>query len=154
MCPATGLFTRHNRTGAEMTRDWFYIQGDQSLLERRLLKFSSYLISVLWHSEEEGIAEIPYTLTATTLIKLGNYDLALEDPSMYTNIDPTVPREWPQIPLPSITAAQLQPEPAKIEESEKIQKLLAVHHTYVDILKSLGVDPIKHYQENQVEALL
>ena len=41
-----------------------------------------------------------------------------------------------------------------MEESEKIQKLLAVHHTYVDILKSLGVDPIKHYQENQVEALL
>ena len=77
---------------------------------------------MLWHSEEEGIAEIPYTLMASALIKLGNYDLASEDPSMYLNIDPTVPRDWPDVPLPTAAAAQpqSQPEPSKIEESEKI----------------------------------
>ena len=41
---------------------------------------------------------------------------------MYLNIDPTVPREWPDVPLPNAAAAQpqSQPEPSKIEESEKI----------------------------------
>ena len=54
----------------------------------RDLNFSSYLISVqykLWEGESE---EVPMTLIPTSLQRVGNYDLAGEDPAMYDGMDP------------------------------------------------------------------
>ena len=64
------------------------------------LIFSSYLVSVqykLWEGESE---EAPITLIPTSLQRVGNYDLAGEDPAMYDGMDPSTPREWKDVPLP------------------------------------------------------
>ena len=37
------------------------------------------------------------------------------------------------------------------DQSEMIQSLLKVHHVHVEILKSLGVDPCKEYEQGRFE---
>ena len=46
----------------------------------------------------------------------------------------------------------LQPRPQV--DPDIIKNLLEVHHGYTDVLKSLGVDPCKDYEDTRVETLL
>ena len=98
------------------------------------------------------------TLIPTLLQRVGNYDLAGEDPAMYDGMDPTTPREWKEVPLPTRQAAEAEPagpSPKQpLADPETIKGLLEVHHAYTNALKSLGVDACKDYEETRVETLL
>ena len=133
--------------------------GDWSVEEWRLNVFSSYLVSVqykLWEGESE---ETPMTLVPTSLQRVGNYDLAGEDPAIYDGMDPSTPREWKEVPLPTRQATEAAPQPGPSPmlpqaDPDIIIGLLEVHHAYTNVLKSLGVDACKDYGETRVETLL
>ena len=105
-------------------------------------------------------------LVCDPLEKVGNYDLSKEDPAVFNNVDPEVPREWPDVPLPTFKAqaeaaiaaatrskaAPQPPEPAP--QSNLVKELLDIHRSYVDVLLSMGLDPLKEYQENKAENIL
>ena len=99
------------------------------------------------------------TLIPTSLQRVGNYDLAGEDPAMYDGMDPSTPREWKDVPLPVRAAAAeavpsgSSPKPPQADP-DIIKGLLEVHHAYTNVLKSLGVDACKDYEETRVENLL
>ena len=76
-----------------------------------------------------------------------------------------MPREWPDIPLPtfkaqaeavvaSATRSKGQEEPAKQPQSDTVKELLEIHRSYVDVLLSMGVDPLKEYEEKKAENIL
>ena len=105
-------------------------------------------------------------MSCKPLKKVGNYDLAQEDPAVYFRADHSIPREWKDIPLPTMpqpgVAPAAVPEPGTGKEgpsgerimAEKVKQLLAVHHTYVDVLLSMGVDPLKDYEDKKAENIL
>ena len=125
-----------------------------------------YLISVAWACEKGYDDPVPMRLVCDPLEKVGNYDLSQEDPAVFKNVDPKVPREWPDVPLPTFKAqaeaaiaaatrskaAPQSPEPAP--QSNLVKELLEIHRSYVDVLLSMGVDPLKEYQENKAENIL
>ena len=101
------------------------------------------------------------------LQKVGNYDISQEDPAVFKQVDPEVPREWPDIPLPSFKAqaeaaiaaatrskTQPRPQPELAPKSNLVKELLEIHRSYVDVLLSMGVDPLKEYQEKKAENIL
>ena len=73
-------------------------------------------------------------------------------------MDPSTPREWKDVPLPFRAAAEAVPsEPfpkPPQADPDVIKGLLKVHHAYTNVLKSLGVDACKDYEETRVETLL
>ena len=125
-----------------------------------------YFISVAWAREKGYDDPVPMRLVCDPLEKVGNYDLSQEDPAVFKNVDPEVPREWPDVPLPTFKAqaeaaiaaatrskaAPQPPEPAP--QSNLVKELLDIHRSYVDVLLSMGVDPLKEYQENKAESIL
>ena len=54
------------------------------------------------------------TLVPTSLQRVGNYDLAGEDPAMYDGMDPSTPREWKEVPLPTRQASEAVPLPGPL----------------------------------------
>ena len=98
----------------------------------------------LWEGESE---EVPMALTPTSLQRVGNYDLAGEDPTMYDGMDPSTPREWKEVPLPTRQAAEgeLAGPSSKqpLADPETIKGLLEVHHPYTNVLKSLELMPAR-----------
>ena len=73
-------------------------------------------------------------------------------------MDPSTPREWKDVPLPTRGAAESEPagpSPKQpLADPETIKGLLEVHHAYTNVLKSLGVDACKDYEETRVENIL
>ena len=61
-------------------------------------------------------------------------------------------REWVDKDLPVTLSSVTSPQAA--DQAEIIQSLLKVHHVNVQILKSLGVDPYKEYEQGKVENVL
>ena len=49
------------------------------------------------------------TLIPTSLQRVSNYDLAGKDPAVYDGMDPSTPREWKDVPLPTRGAAEAEP---------------------------------------------
>ena len=109
----------------------------------------------------------PQQLRVEPLEKLGGYDLSKEDPAVFRDLDPLVPREWPDVPLPtfkaqaeaavaSVTRSKGQEEPTKQPQpqSDTVKELLEIHRSYVDVLLSMGVDPLKEYEEKKAENIL
>ena len=90
------------------------------------------------------------------LLKSTGYNLSDDDPGIYTDeedVDGYSPRrEWPDEPLPK------RPSPASMPSTssnqELIDSMLQVHHSQVEVLKSLGVDACQHYQDSRVESIL
>ena len=61
-------------------------------------------------------------------------------------------REWADKDLPTRPPQQTSTEgPSK---DEIVQTLLKGHHLHVDILKSMGLDPCKDYEQSRVENVL
>ena len=141
--------------------------GDRYLLERRSLSISHIFIAVAWTREKGYDEPIALRLTCEPLQKVGNYDISQEDPAVFKQVDPEVPREWPDIPLPSFKAqaeaaiaaatrskTQPRPQPELAPKSNLVKELLEIHRSYVDVLLSMGVDPLKEYQEKKAENIL
>ena len=109
------------------------------------------LVSVPYLREAGYDEAQPQQLRVEPLEKLGGYDLSKEDPAVFRDLDPLVPREWPDIPLPtfkaqaeaavaSATRSKGQVEPAKQPQpqSDTVKELLEIHRSYVDVLLSMG----------------
>ena len=136
------------------------------MLEPRSLKIFFCLFSVPYIRAKGYNEAEPMRLTCRELEKLGGYDLAKEDPGVYANMDMEVPREWPDIPLPTFKsqaeAAVAAATRSKTQEeasppaprSETVKELLEIHRSYVDVLFSMGVDPLKEYTERKAENIL
>ena len=83
---------------------------------------------------------------------------------MYIRAKEIVSREWPDNPLPTyqqfqqaapVTSATTSEGPDGAEKmAEKVKELLAVHHTYVDVLMSMGADHLKDYQDMKAKNIL
>ena len=86
---------------------------------------------------------------------------------MFLRRNPTIPCDWRNTSFPTRGAAPPEPEPSTSTSGhssspsatgsahqDKIKELLVVYKSCVDILFSMEVDPIKHYQENKAEHLL
>ena len=144
-------------------------------MEWRSLKSFLPFFAVMYTHEKGCDEPHEWKLGCTELEKVGNYDLTQENPWVFRFLDQlATPREWKDIPLPnyqSVAAAAIaaakastssqkkpDPEPEKDEKEDKLQEgvkeLLAVHHSYFDVLLSMGVDPIKDYEERQAENIL
>ena len=120
-----------------------------------------------WTREKGYDEPIALRLMCEPLQKVGNYDISQEDPAVFKQVDPEVPREWPDIPLPSFKAqaeaaiaaatrskTQPRPQPELAPKSNLVKELLEIHRSYVDVLLSMGVDPLKEYQEKKAENIL
>ena len=120
--------------------------------------------SVMYICEKGYDNPVRWTTSCKALEKVGNYDLTQEDATIFLKADHSVPREWKDIPLPKVTQAVPAASPSTRSEkegpsggevmSDKVKELLAVHHTYVDVLLSMGVDPIKDYEDKKAENIL
>ena len=97
--------------------------------------------------------------------KVGDYHLENEDPGVYKEMDKEVPREWKDISLPTyqaqaeaaVAAATRSKDTAKPEpapRSDVVKELLEIHRSYVDVLLSMGIDPLKEYTEKKAETIL
>ena len=134
--------------GAKIGTLW---SGDHS-------KLSSYIFAVMYVRERGYDEPVEWKLHCKALEKVGAYDLSQEDPDVFRNLHPDYPREWKDVPIPkpgvaeAAEAVSSDPVPGPAEEVKK--ELLAIHHTYVDVLLSMGVDPLKHYQEQKAENVL
>ena len=53
---------------------------------------------------------------------------------------------------PATSSSVTSPQAA--DQAEMIQSLLKVNHMHVEILKSLGVDPCKEYEQSKVKNVL
>ena len=126
---------------------------------------SSYIFSVPWIRERGYDEAEPLRLSCKPLEKVGNYSLKNEDPGVYREMDKEVPREWKDEPLPTYQAQAeaavaaatrsrdtAKPEPAP--QSDVVKELLEIHRSYVDVLLSMGVDPLKEYSEKKAENIL
>ena len=155
--------TALERSSAEIGTPW---SGDRSLLELRSLTVFSLSFAVAYAKEKGYSDEQPMKLDCLPLEKVGGYDLTKEDPGVFAALDPEVPREWPGVPLPTFQAqAQAavaaatrskgkEPQPPIAERSDTVKELLEIHRSYVDVLLSMGVDPIKEYHENKATTIL
>ena len=110
------------------------------------------------------------------LEKVGGWSLDTEDPSLYTpeKLWKGSRREWPEIPLPGYAAPSRAtgaiPKPGTSTEEEEeitsqqrgphhpdkeqIKELLEIHHSITNVLKSMGHDACKLYQESRMELVL
>ena len=88
-------------------------------------------------------------LSCTALQTAEGYNLQDEDPAIYSDGDsPDIfqpRREWPDKPLKTATSPI---------STATIETMLKVHHTQVDVLKSLGIDACRRYKEQQAESVL
>ena len=131
----------------------------------RLRPFPISVISVMYSCDKDYADLVDWKVNCKPLEKVGNYDLLQEDSRVFRRVAESYPREWPDVPLPTVQTAPAQPkagtsttpEKSDAEEAElkkKIQDLLSIHHSYVDVLRAMGVDPIKDYQEKQADTIL
>ena len=134
-------------------------------MERRSLKIVFHVFSVPC-ARGKGYDEAePLRLTCRPLEKLGDYRLENEDPGVYREMDKEVPREWKDIPLPTyqaqaeaaVAAATRSKDTEKPEPAPRlywVKELLEIHRTCVDVLLSMGIDPLKEYTEKKAETIL
>ena len=119
----------------------------------------------------------PLLLDCAPLEKMGGWTLQGEDPSLYTQdqLWKGGRREWPDEPLPGYAPAGTTPQGAastpqepETPESEpnassrgphhppdeQVKQMLDIHHSMVKLLKSMGVDPCKDFEETRLELIL
>ena len=115
----------------------------------------------------------PITLECAELRKVGGWTLEGEDPSLYTQdrLWKGGRREWPAVPLPGYTDPAAKPgtSTGTGEEEEEvtpvfrgshhpdmdqIKELLEIHHSITNVLKSMGNDACKAYQDSRLELVL
>ena len=104
-------------------------------------------------------------LSCHPLEKAGNYVLGNEDPGVFRNMDKDVPREWKDEVLPTYqaqaeaavaaaTRSKGSDQPEQAPRSDLVKELLEIHRSYVDVLFSMGIDPLKEYTERKAETIL
>ena len=119
---------------------------------------------------------LPLLLDCAPLEKMGGWTLQGEDPSLYTQdqLWKGGRREWPDEPLPGYAPAGATPQGASTSQEpetpesepnassrgphhppdEQVKQMLDIHHSMVKLLKSMGVDPCKDFEETRLELIL
>ena len=126
--------------------------------------FVTLMFSVRKHVEEgeDGILKETHDVLAVGPLETAEgYNLAEEDPKVFDdgddpdNFNPQ--RVWPHLPLPQVQAS-IQSAAAKVAPTSRVSKkfikhLLAVHHSHVQLLKSLGVNACEQFQQSQAPSI-
>ena len=115
----------------------------------------------------------PMLLDVAPMERVAGWTLEGEDPTLYSpdQLWKGGRREWPDIPFPGQGVPQgarpkatPQPEPDEDEDLQprgpfhksdpQMKDLLSIHHSLVKLLKTMGVDACKDYQNTRLESIL
>ena len=137
-----------------------------------IIAFPSKLLSMCFSVKEvkevidEEVVQYPVTLSCAPLEKVAGWKLEEEDPIYYSEdvLWHGARREWPSIPLPGGkgpvpagatggegSSASAAPAPAM---SSHLKEMLDMHADLTRMIMKLGGDPIKHFQESQMDLVL